>query len=85
MAQLADQLRERLAANTIGGHVDDETKWKSHEYEVRAAQDTWQRVGYVPESVAAPLVARFQRAVQRFYGEKKPGATAQGPGPRGRR
>ena len=41
---------------------------------MRAAQDAWQRVGYVPDSVAAPLAARFQRAVQRFYGEKKPGA-----------
>ena len=74
VAQLADQLRERLAANTIGGRADDETKWKTHEYDVRAAQDAWQRVGYVPDSVAAPLAARFQRAVQRFYGEKKPGA-----------
>ena len=80
VAQLADQLRERLAANTIGGRVDDEAKWKNHEYEVRAAQDAWQRVGYVPDSVAAPLAARFQRAVQRFYGEKKPGAPAQGAG-----
>ena len=83
VAQLADQLRERLAANTIGGRVDDEAKWKNHEYEVRAAQDAWQRVGYVPDSVAAPLAARFQRAVHRFYGEKKPGAPA--PTPRGRR
>ncbi len=85
VAQLADQLRERLAANTIGGRVDDEAKWKNHEYEVRAAQDAWQRVGYVPDSVAAPLAARFQRAVQRFYGEKKPGAPPQAPGPRGRK
>ena len=85
VAQLADQLRERLAANTIGGRVDDESKWKNHEYEVRAAQDAWQRVGYVPDSVAAPLAARFQRAVHRFYGEKKPGAPAPAPAPRGRR
>jgi hypothetical protein len=37
----------------------------------------------VPDSVAAPLAARFQRAVQRFYGEKKPGAPA--PAPRARK
>ena len=79
VAQLADQLRERLAANTIGGRVDDETKWKSHEYEVRAAQDAWQRVGYVPESVAAPLAARFQRAVQRFYGRRRAGRRRRRP------
>ena len=83
VAQLADQLRERLAANTIGGRADDEAKWKSHEYDVRAAQDAWQRVGYVPDAVAAPLAARFQRAVHRFYGEKKPGAAA--PAPRARK
>jgi len=71
VALLADQLRERLAANTIGGRVDEETKWKSQEYDVRAAQDAWQRVGYVPEGVAAPLAQRFQRAVQRFYGDRK--------------
>jgi hypothetical protein len=82
VSQLADQLRERLAANTIGGRVDDESKWKTQEYEVRAAQDAWQRVGYVPDSVAAPLAARFQRALHRFYGEKKPGAPAPGSRPR---
>lgn len=72
VATLADQLRERLAANTIGGRVDDESKWKSQEYEVRQAQEAWQRVGYVPDAVAAPLAARFQRAVQRFYGDRRP-------------
>jgi predicted transcriptional regulator of viral defense system len=65
--------------------VDEESKWKSHEYEVRAAQEAWQRVGYVPESVAAPLAARFQRAVQRFYGDRKGGAPAHAPAPRGRK
>ncbi len=85
VSQLADQLRERLAANTIGGRADEESKAKAHEYEVRAAQDAWQRVGYVPESVAAPLSARFQRAVQRFYGEKKSGAPVQAPAPRARK
>jgi hypothetical protein len=69
---LATQLREALAANTIGGRPDEEQKWKSAEYDVRAAQDAWQRVGYVPDAVAAPLAARFQRATQRFYGDKRP-------------
>jgi hypothetical protein len=77
-AVLATQLREALAANTIGGRVDEDARWKSSEYEVRAAQEAWQRVGYVPESVAAPLAARFQRAIHRFYGDRKP----QGQGTR---
>ena len=46
---LAHQLREALAANTIGGRVDDETRWKTSEYEVRAAQDAWRQVGFVPK------------------------------------
>ena len=68
---LAHQLREALAANTIGGRVDDETRWKTSEYEVRAAQDAWRQVGFVPEAEAAPLTVRFQRACQRFYGQRR--------------
>jgi hypothetical protein len=83
-AVLATQLREALAANTIGGRADDEQKWKSAEYDVRAAQDAWQRVGYVPDAVAAPLAARFHRATQRFYGDKRAPGGAHGA-PRGRR
>jgi hypothetical protein len=83
-AVLATQLREALAANTIGGRADDEQKWKSAEYDVRAAQDAWQRVGYVPDAVAAPLAARFHRATQRFYGDKRPHGHGAPP-PRGRR
>jgi hypothetical protein len=78
-AVLAHQLREALAANTIGGRVDDETRWKTSEYEVRAAQDAWRQVGFVPDADAAPLLTRFQRACQRFYGQRRP--TASGPGP----
>ena len=36
VATLASQLREALAANTIGGRVDEEGRWKNSEYEVRA-------------------------------------------------
>ncbi|HEY8492715.1 MAG TPA: DUF349 domain-containing protein, partial [Myxococcota bacterium] len=68
---LAHQLREALAARTIGGRPDEESRWRSSEYEVRAAQDEWQKVGFVPEPIAAPLIARFQRAVQRFYGDRR--------------
>ncbi len=83
---LAHQLREALAANTIGGRVDDETRWKTSEYEVRAAQDAWRQVGFVPEAEAAPLTARFQRACQRFYGQRRPSGPGQGhPDPRGPR
>ncbi len=46
-ATLAHQLREALAANTIGGRVDEESKFKASEFEVRAAQDAWRQVGFV--------------------------------------
>ena len=72
VATLATQLREALAANTIGGRVDEESRWKNSEYEVRGAQDAWRQVGFVPEASAAPLTARFQRACQRFYGQRRP-------------
>jgi hypothetical protein len=85
VAVLAHQLREALAANTIGGRVDDESRWKTSEYEVRAAQDAWRQVGFVPDSIAAPLAARFQRASQRFYGQRRGSGHGPGPGPRGPR
>ena len=87
-ARLATMLREALAANTIGGRVDEETRWKTSEYEVRAAQDAWRQVGFVPDADAAPLLTRFQRACQRFYGQRRPTASGPGsghPGPRGPR
>ena len=55
VATLASQLREALAANTIGGRVDEESRWKNSEYEVRGAQDAWRQVGFVPEADAVPL------------------------------
>jgi Domain of Unknown Function (DUF349) len=83
---LAHQLREALAANTIGGRVDDETRWKTSEYEVRAAQDAWRQIGFVPDADAAPLAVRFQRACQRFYGQRRPSSSGPGyPGARGPR
>jgi len=76
VATLASQLREALAANTIGGRVDEESRWKNSEYEVRGAQDAWRQVGFVPEAASAPLTARFQRACQRFFSQRRP---ASGP------
>jgi Domain of Unknown Function (DUF349) len=80
-ALLAHQLREALAANTIGGRVDDEARWKTAEHDVRAAQDAWRRIGFVPEEVQASLGARFQRACQRFFDQRHRRSAA----PEGRR
>ena len=72
---LAQQLRERLAANTItGGSRSSETpesRWKAVEQEVRAAQAQWMRLGPVPPHVAGPLNERFQRACRKFFDQRR--------------
>jgi hypothetical protein len=67
---LAAQLREALAANTIGGRADDDSKWRAAEHELRHLQSAWTTVGFVPEAQARPLVQRFQRACQRFFDQR---------------
>jgi hypothetical protein len=66
-AILATQLREALAANTIGGRADDEARWRNAAEEVRKAQAAWRRLGPVPESIGRELEGRFQRACTRFF------------------
>jgi hypothetical protein len=68
--QLAQQWRERLAANTITGGRGaeiDETRWRAAEQEVRQAQAQWARLGPVAPEIAGPLNERFHQACRRFY------------------
>jgi hypothetical protein len=73
--QLAQALRERLAANTIGGGArpgpSDDDRRRAVEQEVRSAQAQWARLGPVPPDVAAPLHERFMRACQRAQGARR--------------
>jgi hypothetical protein len=72
--RLAQQLRERLVANTITGGksaATEDTRWRDAEQEVRSAQAQWMRLGPVPPEVAGPLYERFQRACRRFYDQRK--------------
>jgi hypothetical protein len=68
-AQLARQLREALATNTIAGRPDDTAKWKAASEQVRAAQAAWKKIGPVQEAASRTLTTRFQRACTRV-GEK---------------
>jgi hypothetical protein len=68
---LATQLREALAANTIGGRADDESKVRAAEQEIRHLQAAWTQVGFVPDTQARPLAMRFQRACQRFFDHRE--------------
>jgi hypothetical protein len=72
--RLAAMLKEALAANTIGGKVDDGAKWRAAAEEVRRAQSNWARIGPVPVEARRPLADRFERAC-RWISEKSPKPT----------
>jgi hypothetical protein len=70
--KLARQWRERLAANTMGGRGEtDDARSRSVEQEIRNAQSQWSRLGPVPPEVAGSLHERFQRAIRRFYDQRR--------------
>lgn len=64
--RLAAMLKEALAANTIGGKVDDDSRLRAAVEEVRHAQTQWMRVGPVPDETRRSLSERFQRACRRI-------------------
>ena len=64
--RLAAMLKEALAANTIGGKVDDDSRWRAAMEDVRQAQESWSRIGLAPDAVRRPLTDRFQRAIRRI-------------------
>src|SRR5207249_4876209 len=64
--RLAAMLKEALAANTIGGKVDDDSRFRAAADEVRQAQASWSRIGPVPEEARRALADRFQRAIRRI-------------------
>lgn len=63
---LAAMLKEALAANTIGGKADHESRFRAATEEVRQAQASWSRIGPVPDEIRRPLADRFQRAIRRI-------------------
>jgi hypothetical protein len=58
----AAMLKEALAANTIGGRVDEDSRVRAAVEEMRQAQASWSRVGPVPDDVRSALGDRFARA-----------------------
>jgi hypothetical protein len=67
VSALATLLKEKLAANTIGGRVNEEAKVRAAADRVRRAQMTWRDLGPVPGTEGNQLEARFHRAVRRFF------------------
>lgn len=64
--RLAAMLKDALAANTIGGKADDDSRWRAAAEDVRQAQAAWSRLGPVPDAVRRELSDRFQRAARRI-------------------
>jgi hypothetical protein len=71
--RLAAMLKEALAANTIGGKVDEESRWRAAQEDVRQAQASWSRIGAVSEPARRQLADRFQRACRRVL--EQPGGS----------
>ena len=63
--RLAAMLKEALAANTIGGKGDDDSRLRAAQEELRQAQAAFSRIGHVPDEARRPLADRFQRAVRK--------------------
>jgi hypothetical protein len=70
--RLAAMLKEALAANTIGGKVDEESRMRAAAEEVRQAQASWARIGPVPDDARRALTDRFARACRRVTEKAKP-------------
>ena len=51
-ARMAAMLKEALAANTIGGKADDDSRFRAAADDVRQAQAALSRIGPVPDQVA---------------------------------
>ena len=64
---LAQQWRERLAANTIGGGVDEQGRRRVKLEEVKRLQVEQRRLGPFSGADADVLVARFRQACDRVY------------------
>jgi hypothetical protein len=66
--RLASMLKEALAANTIGGKVDVESRRRAAQEEARQAQASWSRIGHVADDERRTLADRFQRALKQIAG-----------------
>ncbi len=78
--RLAAMLKEALAANTIGGKVDEESRLRAAAEEVRQAQASFSRIGLVPEQTRRLLADRLQRAIRRISERAARSLASRGPG-----
>jgi hypothetical protein len=67
---LASQLRNALAANTIGGKAAKEERWRTAIEEMEGTQSAWRRIGAVPGADGQKLTERFQAACAKLQSER---------------
>jgi hypothetical protein len=84
-SRLAAMLKDALAANTIGGKVDHDSRLRAAAEEARQAQAAWSRIGPVPDDERRALVDRFQRALKKITERAGGAGTAGRAGMAGRR
>ena len=60
-------LKESLAANTIGGRVNEEAKTRAAADRIRRAQQSWRELGPVLGPEGQQLDRRFHGACRRFF------------------
>ena len=70
-SRLATMLKEALAANTIGGKPDDDSRLRAAQEELRQAQAQLSRLGLVPDEARRQLNDRFQRAARKISDRAK--------------
>jgi hypothetical protein len=71
---LARRLKEALAANTMGGHVEVEARRRAQFEEVESAQAAWKRLGPIPGEAGVALEERFRRAVSQLLDRSRSGS-----------
>ncbi len=66
---LAERLKDALAARTIGGEASGEKKidWREATQQVKRLKSNWERLGPVPGEIGETLAARFQKAYSHFF------------------
>lgn len=83
-ASLAERLKEALAANTIGGRVNDESRWRTAADAVKEAQAAAKRIGPLSTDAGAALMKRFRQACDRFFDQRRKHQTPEGRAPQTR-
>jgi hypothetical protein len=73
--RLAAMLKEALAANTIGGKADEDSRVRAAQEELRQAQAQFSRIGLVPDDARRQLADRFQRAARKISDRANPRPT----------